>query len=123
MYKYTFCSNNLYFFSHMITCFHENAVFWFLYDSFKFLAFAHNNLQKGIFFRLKLSDSYTHFVFSRRFYMIKELDYYSHSFFLQDRLKCDGIFVQFVQLNKYLGNASKLLQKVPLFILYFLNVT
>ena len=54
-------------------------------------------------------------------FRIKEPDYYSHSFFkfflvFQDSLECDEIFVQFVQLNKYLGNAPKLVQRVPPFI-------
>ena len=37
--------------------------------------------------------------------------------------ECVEIFVQFVQPNEYLGNASKLLQRVPPFSFYFLNVT
>ena len=58
--------------------------------------------------------------------LIKDPDYYSHSFsFLWNliRLKCDEIFVQFVQLNEYLGNASKLLQRAPLsFVLFKRNI-
>ena len=33
--------------------------------------------------------------------------------FLKKQTRSDEIFVQFVQLNEYLGNASKLLQRVP----------
>ena len=40
---------------------------------------------------------------------IKEPDYYSYSFFFKDRLERGELFVQFVQLNEYPGNASKLL--------------
>ena len=54
-------------------------------------------------------------IFSRRFYMIKDPDFYSHSFFFFCFLNCDEIFVQFVQLYEYLGNASKVSQRVPPF--------
>ena len=43
-------------------------------------------------------------------------------FFLQDSLECDETFVQFVQLNEYLGK-SKLLQSVlPFIFFYFITV-
>ena len=43
--------------------------------------------------------------------------------FLQYRLECEVIFVQCDQVNEYLGNSSKLLQRVLLFIFYFLHMT
>ena len=42
--------------------------------------------------------------------------------FSSRQTRTDEIFVQFVQLNEYLGNASKLLQRVPSFNFYFINV-
>ena len=57
---------------------------------------------------------------------IKEPDNYRNWFlfsfvlsFLKTKLDCNEIFVQFVQLNEYLGNESKLLQMVPLPFLLF----
>ena len=38
---------------------------------------------------------------------------------LQDKREGDEIFVQFVQLNEYLGNAALLVQRVPLSFFYF----
>ena len=40
-------------------------------------------------------------------------------FFSVSRIRSDEIFVLFVQLNDYLGNASKLLQRLPLSIFTF----
>ena len=51
--------------------------------------------------------------FSRRFCMIKARLLQSLVFSRQTR--SDEIFVQFVQLNEYLGNASKLSQRFPPF--------
>ena len=50
----------------------------------------------------------------------KEPDYYSHSFFFKDRLEATNVNVQYLQLNEYPGNASKLFQSVPPLVFYFL---
>ena len=62
-------------------------------------------------------------VFSQRLYRIKEPAIKVAPVSLRDRIECDEIFVQYVQQNEYLGNASKLLQRVPLLFFYFLNAT
>ena len=61
-------------------------------------------------------DYYNH-SFLNRLSSMKEPDCYSNSFFLKTR--SDEIFVQFVQPNEYLRNASKLSQKVPLSVFTF----
>ena len=42
-------------------------------------------------------------------------------FFSSRQTRSDEISVRFVQLNEYVGNASKLSQRVPPFSFYFLN--
>ena len=44
-------------------------------------------------------------------------------FFFEDRLEATNVNVQLKKLNEYPGNASKLFQRVPPLVFYFLNVT
>ena len=43
--------------------------------------------------------------------------------FVSRQTRSDQVFVQFVHLNEYLGNRSRLSQMVPPFSFYFLSVT
>ena len=43
-------------------------------------------------------------------------------FFIQDRVEATNVNVQYLQLNEYPGNASKLFQRVPPLVFYFLLV-
>ena len=68
--------------------------------------------KKGPFSKSKKNARSKFFVGAFR---IKEPDYYSPWFFdfLLDALECDYFFVQFVQLNEYFENTSKLVQVTP----------